>query len=214
LYDKIYRADILTHAYNLVRANKGSAGIDGVTFEAIETGEGITAFLAELEDALKNKTYLPDPVKRVMIPKANGEKRPMGIPTIRDRVTQMAVKLVIKPIFETDFCKTSYGFRPKKSAHDAINNDVTCALHRGHTEVITNYQRPSDATYGKRTNRAANGLDSERSQCHCSRLGWLLPLSQWQQNNDSFTSACGAVDDDTLAEATQGQRQEYGIRQI
>lgn len=85
LYDKVYRADILSHAYNLVRANKGSAGIDGITFEAIETGEGITAFLAELEEALKSKTYRPDPVKRVMIPKTKGAKRPLGIPTIRDR---------------------------------------------------------------------------------------------------------------------------------
>jgi hypothetical protein len=81
-------------------------------------------------------------------------------------------------------------------------------------EIRTNHQRPRDATYGTRTNRDANGLDSERSQCHRSRLGWLLPLSQLQQNNDSFTSACGAADDDTLAEATQGQRQEYGIRQV
>lgn len=135
LYDKIYLADILGHAYNLVQANKGSAGIDGVTFEDIETEEGITAFLAELEDALRNKTYRPDPVKRVMISKANGEKRPLGIPTIRDRVAQMAVKLIIEPIFEADFCRTSYGFRPGKSAHDAID-EVTYALHRGHTEVI------------------------------------------------------------------------------
>jgi RNA-directed DNA polymerase len=135
LYDKVYRADILSHAYNLARANKGSAGIDGRTFEAIESAEGVTAFLAELEEALRNKTYQPAPVKRVMIPKSDGNQRPLGIPTIRDRVTQMAAKLVIEPIFEADFCETSYGFRPKKSAHDAVK-DVTYAMNTGHTEVI------------------------------------------------------------------------------
>ena len=135
LYDKVYRADILSHAYSLVRANKGSAGIDGRTFEAIESAEGVTAFLAELEEALRSKTYKPDPVKRVTIPKSDGGQRPLGIPTIRDRVAQMAAKLVIEPIFEADFCETSYGFRPKKSAHDAVN-DVTYALNTGHTEVI------------------------------------------------------------------------------
>jgi integrase len=105
LYDKVYRADILEFAYRLVRANKGSAGIDGVTFEAIEENEGAAAFIAELEEALRNKTYKPDPVKRVMIPKSDGSQRPLGIPTIRDRVAQMAAKLVIEPIFEADFCK-------------------------------------------------------------------------------------------------------------
>jgi RNA-directed DNA polymerase len=135
LYDKVNRADILSHAYHLVRANKGSAGIDGVTFEAIETAEGETAFVAELEEALRNKTYKPDPVKRVMIPKADGKLRPLGIPTIRDRVAQMAVKLVIEPIFEADFCETSYGFRPKKSAHDAVD-DVALHLNCGYSEVI------------------------------------------------------------------------------
>ncbi len=135
LYDKVYRADILSHAYALVRANKGSAGIDGVTFAAIEEQEGITAFIAELEEALRNKTYKPDPVKRVMIPKADGSQRPLGIPTIRDRVAQMAAKLVIEPIFEADFCETSYGFRPKKSAHAAVD-DVAYAMNTGYTEVI------------------------------------------------------------------------------
>jgi group II intron reverse transcriptase/maturase len=135
LYDKVYRADILGHAYALVRANKGSAGIDGVTFAAIEENEGGTAFLAELKEALRNKTYKPDPVKRVMIPKADGSQRPLGIPTIRDRVAQMATKLVIEPIFEADFCKTSYGFRPKKSAHNAVD-DVANAMHTGYTEII------------------------------------------------------------------------------
>ena len=135
LYDKVYRADILGHAYNLVRANKGSAGIDGVTFEVIEEKEGAIAFVAELAEALKGKTYRPDPVKRVMIPKADGSQRPLGIPTIRDRVAQMAVKLVIEPIFEADFCDTSYGFRPRKSAHDAVD-DVTHTMHKGYTKVI------------------------------------------------------------------------------
>ena len=135
LYDKVYRADILEFAYRLVRSNKGSAGIDGVTFEAIEENEGAPAFIGELEEALKNKTYKPDPVKRVMIPKSDGSQRPLGIPTIRDRVAQMAVKLVIEPIFEADFCATSYGFRPKKSAHDAID-DVAYAMNTGYTEII------------------------------------------------------------------------------
>ena len=135
LYDKVYRADILEFAYRLVRANKGSAGIDGVTFEAIEENEGAPAFIGELEEALRNKTYKPDPVKRVMIPKSDGSQRPLGIPTIRDRVAQMAAKLVIEPIFEADFCDTSYGFRPKKSAHDAVD-DVAYAMHTGHSEVI------------------------------------------------------------------------------
>jgi len=135
LYDKVYRADILGHAYNLVKSNKGSAGIDGVTFDDIEAKEGAAAFLAELGESLKNKTYRPDPVRRVMIPKSNGDKRPLGIPTIRDRVAQMAVKMVIEPIFEADFCDNSYGFRPRKSAHQAVD-DVTQSMNKGYTEVI------------------------------------------------------------------------------
>ncbi|MGZ8160402.1 MAG: group II intron reverse transcriptase/maturase [Methylobacter sp.] len=135
LYDKVWRADILMFAYRLVRANKGSPGVDGVNFEDIEQKIGIDRFLSELAQDLKDKTYHPSPVRRVMIPKADGSQRPLGIPTIRDRVAQMAVKLIIEPIFEADFCPNSYGFRPKKSAHDAVD-EIAEALHQGYTQVI------------------------------------------------------------------------------
>ncbi len=135
LYDKVWRADILMFAYRLVRANKGSSGVDGMNFEDIEQKIGIDTFLSELALDLKNKTYDPSPVRRVMIPKADGSQRPLGIPTIRDRVVQMAVKLIIEPIFEADFCPNSYGFRPKKSAHDAVD-EIADALHQGYTSVI------------------------------------------------------------------------------
>ena len=135
LYDKVWRADILMFAYRLVRANKGSPGVDGMNFEDIDATTGIDTFLSELAQDLKNKTYHPSPVRRVMIPKADGSLRPLGIPTIRDRVAQMAVKLVIEPIFEADFCPNSYGFRPKKSAHQAVD-DIANALHQGYTNVI------------------------------------------------------------------------------
>jgi len=135
LYDKVYRGDVLQHAYRLVRSNKGAPGIDGVSFEAIESAEGVEQFLAKLAEEVKNRTYRPLPVRRVMIPKPDGSQRPLGIPTIRDRVVQMAVKLMIEPIFEADFCDCSYGFRPKRSAHDAMG-EISYALHKGHTEVI------------------------------------------------------------------------------
>jgi len=135
LYDKVYRADILTHAYRLVRANEGSAGIDGVTFEDIEAEEGATAFVAGLAEALKSKTYKPDPVKRVMIPKADGTQRPLGIPVIKDRVIQMATKLVIEPIFEANFLPCSYGYRPNRSTHMAIR-EIRSAITFGRQTVV------------------------------------------------------------------------------
>jgi len=135
LYDKLCRTDILDHAYRLVRSNKGASGIDGTTFEAIEAGEGQEAFVRKLQEQMESKTYQADAVRRVWIPKPDGGKRPLGIPTIRDRVVQMAAKIVLEPIFEADFCECSYGFRPKRSAHDAVDA-VANALLTGHAQVI------------------------------------------------------------------------------
>ena len=136
LYGKVYRMDILNHAYRLVKANKGAPGTDGETFERIEEREGgVEKYLEEIAGELKRREYKPQAVRRVYIPKASGGKRPLGIPVIKDRVVQMAVKIVIEPIFEADFQDHSYGFRPKRSAHQAVD-DVREHLFRGKVKVI------------------------------------------------------------------------------
>ena len=135
LYDKICREDILRHAYMLARGNAGAPGVDGVTFAAIETS-GPEVWLAGLREELVLKTYRPNPVRRVMIPKPNGGgERPLGIPTIRDRVVQTAAKLVLEPIFEADFEDNAYGYRPVRGAVDAVK-EVHRHICRGHTDVV------------------------------------------------------------------------------
>src|SRR5216683_2362802 len=134
LYDKVWRADILEHAYEVARANAGAAGVDGMTFDAIEAAD-VERWLSGIGKELRERTYRPDPVRRVMIPKPNGGERPLGIPTIRDRVVQTAVKLVIEPIFEADLEPTAYGYRPRRSAGDAVEA-VHDLLRRGYTDVV------------------------------------------------------------------------------
>jgi RNA-directed DNA polymerase len=134
LYDKIYREDILSHAYALARANKGAPGVDGQSFEDIES-TGLETWLTGIGEELRNKTYRPQPVRRVKIPKPGGGERPLGIPCIRDRVVQTAAKLVIEPIFEAELEPNTYGYRPKRSANDAIRR-VHKLLGEGYTDVV------------------------------------------------------------------------------
>jgi RNA-directed DNA polymerase len=134
LYDKIDRGDILAHAYALARANAGAPGVDGMTFAAVEA-MGLAEWLAEIRKDLVAKTYRPAPVRRVMIPKPGGGERPLGIPTIRDRVVQTAAKLVLEPIFEADLDPAAHGYRPGRSGADAIKA-VHVLLCRGYTDVV------------------------------------------------------------------------------
>jgi RNA-directed DNA polymerase len=135
LFEAVCRPDVLGAAWELVAANDGAPGVDGVSIEQVRNSDhGISGFLSEVGQSLKDRTYRPQPVKRVYIPKADGKLRPLGIPTVRDRVVQMAVLLVVEPIFEADFLDCSYGFRPGRSAHQALD-EIRENLLEGRREV-------------------------------------------------------------------------------
>jgi RNA-directed DNA polymerase len=134
LYDKVYRRDVLQHAWAQAKANHGAAGVDGESFANIES-KGLEEWLDGLGKELHDKTYQPQPVRRVLIPKPGGGERPLGIPTIRDRVAQTAAKLILEPILEADLEPNAYGYRPKKSAQDAIQ-EVDKLLYAGYTDVV------------------------------------------------------------------------------
>jgi RNA-directed DNA polymerase len=170
LYDKVWREDILLHAYELVKANKGAPGVDGQTFDRIESA-GLEKWLEGIRKDLRQKTYEPQAVRRVMIPKPGGGERPLGIPTIRDRVVQTAVKLLLEPILEADFDPNAYGYRPKRSAPDAIQK-VDQLLRAGYTDVV-------DADLSKYFDTIPH---SELMQCVARRIvdrGMLRLIKMW-----------------------------------
>ena len=134
LYDKVHREDVLAFAYECCKANRGAAGVDGQAFEDIEE-YGVTKWLDELMQELKSRTYQPQPVRRVYIPKPDGKQRPLGVPAIKDRVAQTAAVLVLEPIFEADLQPEQYAYRPDRSALDAVKH-VHKLLNTGHGQIV------------------------------------------------------------------------------
>jgi len=190
LYDRIHRSDVLWEAWRRVRGNGGAAGVGRETIQAIEQ-RGAEEFLREIQVAMRAGEYRPSPVKRRWIPKADGKQRPLGIPTVRDRVVQMAAKLVIEPIFEADFQKFSYGFRPKKSATQALEA-IRVAGNRGLNFVV-------DADIQGYFDNIQRETLMELVKERISDRRVLKLIRQWLE--------CGVMEDGTVRETLAGTPQ-------
>lgn len=184
LYDKIYRDDILAHSWALAKSKAGAPGVDGQTFEQIELG-GLEEWLTGIRKDLQQRTYKPQPVRRVMIPKAGGGERPLGIPTIRDRVVQTATKMVMEPIFEADLEPEAYGYRPKRSAQDAIEK-VQQHLREGYTDVVdADLSKYFDTIPHADLMKSVARRIVDRDVLHLIKMWLTAPVEEVQENGQS-----------------------------
>src|SRR3954454_14911988 len=187
LYDKMYREDILAHAYALVKSNQGAPGVDGQTFWGIET-LGLEGWLSGIRDDLRAKTYQPQAVRRVMIPKPGGGERPLGIPTIRDRVVQTAAKLWLEPIFEADFDPNAFGYRPKRSARDAIQK-VHELLPAGNTDVVdADLSKYFDTIPHRELIQCVARRIVDRDMLHLIKMWLKVPVEERDENGKTRVS--------------------------
>lgn len=186
LYDKVHRSDILEHAYLLAKDNGGAAGVDEVSFDDIEKS-GREAWLAALQKDLHDKTYKPQAVRRVLIPKPGGGERPLGIPTIRDRVAQTAAKLVLEPIFEADFSDAAYGYRQGRDATQAVRR-VRQALRDGYTDVVdADLSKYFDTIPHRELMRSVARRVVDRQMLRLVRMWLKVPVEERDQNGKKMS---------------------------